>query len=56
MRLRSAIALLTLGAPLSASPLAAQGRAVDEGTFVVLKGGRPACTESFTHQADATTA
>jgi hypothetical protein len=46
MRLRSAIALgtsLTLGA----SPLAAQGWAVDEGTFVVTKGGASGLTESF---------
>jgi len=46
MRLRSAIALWTPLA-LGASPLAAQGWAVDEGTFVVTKGGAPGLTESF---------
>ncbi len=47
MRLRSAIALLMLGASPVASRLAAQSWAVDEGTFVVLKGGAPGLTESF---------
>ena len=43
MRLRSALAALTLGA----SPLAAQNWAVDEGTFVVAKAGGAGFTESF---------
>src|SRR5262252_778795 len=47
MRLRSAIALLT---PLSvgAAPLSAQSWAVDQGTFVVVKGGSAGLSESFT--------
>jgi hypothetical protein len=44
MRLRSATLLLTFGA----SPLAAQSWAVDQGTFVVAKGGFAGLTESFT--------
>jgi hypothetical protein len=43
MRLRSA----TLAFLLIASPAAAQGWAVDEGTFVVLKGAAAGLTESF---------
>jgi hypothetical protein len=43
MRLRSVIALLSFGA----SSLAAQGWAVDEGTFVVVKGAAAGLTESF---------
>jgi hypothetical protein len=43
MRLRSAFALLTFGA----SPLVAQSWAVDEGTFVVVKGASAGLTESF---------
>jgi hypothetical protein len=54
MRLRSAIALLTLGASPAASPLAAQGWAVDEGTFVVVKAGAPGFTESFKIKRNAT--
>lgn len=43
MRLRSAVSLLAIGA----SPLLAQGRAIDEGTFTVSKTGSPTTTESF---------
>lgn len=43
MRLRSAIALLSFGA----SPLLGQSWAVDEGTFVVMKGPASGLTESF---------
>jgi hypothetical protein len=43
MRLRSAVAILVL----SGSPLAAQGRTIDQGTFTISKSGAPASTESF---------
>jgi len=43
MRLRSAAACLVL----SASSALAQSRLIDEGVFVVLKGGSPSLTESF---------
>jgi hypothetical protein len=43
MRLRSALVLVSFGA----SPLLAQSWAVDEGTFVVMKGAAAGLTESF---------
>ena len=43
MRLRSAVSILSL----VAAPALAQTRAIDEGTFVVTKGGATAFTESF---------
>jgi hypothetical protein len=50
MRLRSVVALVLL----SASNVAGQNRVIDEGVFVVLKGGAPSLTESFrvTRNAD----
>jgi hypothetical protein len=43
MRLRSAVSLLVFGV----SPLLAQGRAIDEGTFTITRKGAPTATESF---------
>jgi hypothetical protein len=43
MRLRSAVSILAFGA----SPVLAQVRAIDEGTFTVTKAGAPTVTESF---------
>lgn len=47
MRLQAALSLGLAAAWLSASSARAQSRVIDEGTFVVLKGGAPARTESF---------
>ncbi|MGH7618734.1 MAG: hypothetical protein ACREPM_16050, partial [Gemmatimonadaceae bacterium] len=56
MRLRSAVVLWALGisapgghlaAQVTAASQTSQAWAVDQGTFVVLKGGAPALTESF---------
>jgi hypothetical protein len=41
-----------LGLALSAVSLAAQGRVVDEGTFVITRQGQPAQTESFRIRAE----
>lgn len=46
MRLRSA-AILLAGLSLAAAPAFAQGRIIDEGTFVITKPGSPSQTESF---------
>jgi len=46
MRLRSA-AILLAGLSLAAAPAFAQGRIIDEGTFVITKPGSPNQTESF---------
>ena len=46
MRLRSAAVILA-GFPLAAAPAFAQGRIIDEGTFIVTKAGSPTQTESF---------
>lgn len=47
MRLHAALSLTFAAVGLFGSPALAQTRVVDEGTFVVLKGGAPARTESF---------
>lgn len=44
-----------LGLLLGASSLAAQGRIVDEGTFVITRTGAPQATESFRIRADNAT-
>ena len=41
-----------LGLALSAASLAAQGRIVDEGTFVITRQGQPSQTESFRIRSD----
>lgn len=47
MRLHAALSLGLAAAWPSVSPVLAQSRVIDEGTFVVLKGGAPTRTESF---------
>lgn len=47
MLLRSAVALLALGALAAPSPVVAQAWSVDEGTFAVVKAGGAGVTENF---------